>query len=55
MIALDRIVASALPSNLASQRVMEKLEMDYEGELDHAGFLHRLYASQAPRPASAAR
>jgi RimJ/RimL family protein N-acetyltransferase len=33
----------ALPGNLASQRVMEKLGFQYERDFEFAGLLHRFY------------
>jgi RimJ/RimL family protein N-acetyltransferase len=41
---LERIVAIALPENRASLRVMEKLGMRYERDIQHRGFEVVLYA-----------
>jgi RimJ/RimL family protein N-acetyltransferase len=40
---IEAIVALALPRNLASCRVAEKLGMRRDGEVDHAGLPHALY------------
>jgi ribosomal-protein-alanine N-acetyltransferase len=50
---LRDIVSFALETNLASRRVMEKLGLTYERDVDHAGLPHVLYrltADQAARP-----
>ena len=45
---LDDIVCFTLPSNRASQRVMEKAGFEYERDVVHAGSLHLLYRINAP-------
>jgi RimJ/RimL family protein N-acetyltransferase len=42
---LRSVVAFTLATNTASRRVMEKLAMDYEREIDHVGLPHLLYRS----------
>ena len=42
-LGLAEIWSWALPDNLASQRVMEKLGFRYERDFDFAGLLHRFY------------
>ena len=42
-LGLAEIWSWALPDNLASQRVMEKLGFRYERDFDFAGMLHRFY------------
>jgi RimJ/RimL family protein N-acetyltransferase len=43
LLALDQIIAFALPDNLASRRVMEKAGFAYERNIVHAGLPHVLY------------
>jgi RimJ/RimL family protein N-acetyltransferase len=38
-------VAVTLTTNTASRRVMEKLGMNYERDIEHAGLPHVLYRS----------
>jgi RimJ/RimL family protein N-acetyltransferase len=40
---LEEIVALALPDNWASRRVAEKVGMELDGEIQHAGLPHVLY------------
>lgn len=40
---LEEIFAMILPTNLASQRVAEKIDMERVGNVEHAGFDHFLY------------
>lgn len=40
---LDRVVSLALVENLASRRVMEKIGMDYWGDVSRAGLNHACY------------
>jgi len=40
---LDRVVSLTLPDNLASRRVMEKVGLQFTGEIEHAGLPHVLY------------
>src|SRR5690606_2084011 len=47
-LALDDVVALALPHNVASRRVMERLGFGYEGEVVHAGLTHVLYRLRNP-------
>ena len=42
-LGLPEIGAWTLPTNLASQRVMEKLGFRYERDVQFAGLLHRCY------------
>jgi RimJ/RimL family protein N-acetyltransferase len=42
-LALPEIVSYALPTNRASQRVMEKQGFRYERDIIHAGLPHRFY------------
>jgi [ribosomal protein S5]-alanine N-acetyltransferase len=44
---LAEIVAFTLPQNIASRRVMEKAEFDYERPIVHAGLPHVLYRRSA--------
>ena len=46
---LDEIVAFALPHNVASRRVMEKLGMAYDRPIDRMGLEHVLYLLRADR------
>ncbi len=39
-----------LPVNLASQRVIERLEFRYERDFEFAGLLHRFYRLVATAP-----
>lgn len=41
--SLTDIIALALVRNVASRRVMEKLGMGYERDIEHAGLPHALY------------
>jgi RimJ/RimL family protein N-acetyltransferase len=43
---LARVVAIAMPENLASRRIMDKIGMRYESETEHKGFLVVLYAAE---------
>ena len=36
-LGMTSVVAFALPSNVASRRVMQKIGMRYEGVIEHAG------------------
>lgn len=40
---MHSVVAMTLVTNTASRRLMEKLELDYEREIDHVGLPHVLY------------
>lgn len=40
---LERVVSLTLPSNLASRRIMEKIGLNYSGEIEHVGMTHVLY------------
>jgi RimJ/RimL family protein N-acetyltransferase len=48
---LERIVAIAMPENLASTHIMEKLGMKYEREMTHRGVGVVLYAATNPKSA----
>jgi len=48
-LGLLRIVAFALPHNVASRRVMEKAGFSYDREIVHAGLPHVLYLLAPPR------
>jgi ribosomal-protein-alanine N-acetyltransferase len=49
---LERVIAIAIPENLASRRIMEKIGMRYESETEHKGFRVVLYsASRGSRSA----
>jgi [ribosomal protein S5]-alanine N-acetyltransferase len=55
LLALNQIIAFALPDNVASRRVMEKTGFAYERDIVHAGLPHVLYRRRAdprhpPRP-----
>lgn len=52
---LAEIVALTLPGNVASRRVMEKVGMRYERELEHAGLPHVLYRAAAAEGPSRTR
>ena len=45
-----RIVAFTLVDNIASRRVMEKAEFEYERELEHVGLPHVLYRRPKAAP-----
>jgi RimJ/RimL family protein N-acetyltransferase len=49
-LGLDRIVAFADPENLGSTRVLAKVGMRCEGEVDYDGLSVLRYATGAPRP-----
>jgi [ribosomal protein S5]-alanine N-acetyltransferase len=40
---LPEVVALALPSNFASRAVAEKIGLEYEGKVEHAGLPHVIY------------
>lgn len=40
---IERVVSLTLPSNRSSRRVMEKIGLEYVGEIEHAGLPHVLY------------
>ncbi len=40
---LERIVSLTLPANRASRRVMEKVGLDFVGEIEHVGLPHLLF------------
>lgn len=42
-LGFDRVSTWALPANLASQRVMQKLGFEYQREFTFSGLLHRYY------------
>ncbi len=42
---LARVIAIAMPENLASRRIMEKIGMRYESETEHKGFRVVLYSA----------
>ena len=46
-LALEEIVAMALPTNVASRRVMEKSGFVYERDVTYKGLAHVLYRAQA--------
>ena len=48
-LGLESVVAITLPSNLASQRVMQKAGLEYEREFTHEGELHLLFRTPRPR------
>jgi RimJ/RimL family protein N-acetyltransferase len=50
---LDAVFAMILPANAASLRVAEKIGMERDGNVEHAGFDHLLFRA-APRDAGAA-
>ncbi|MGK2932540.1 MAG: GNAT family N-acetyltransferase, partial [Solirubrobacterales bacterium] len=43
-IGLARVVSLTLVDNVASRGVMEKIGLEYERDVDHAGLPHALYA-----------
>jgi RimJ/RimL family protein N-acetyltransferase len=47
-VRLDEIVAFTMPHNHASRRVMEKLRMTYDHDIQRAGLSHVLYRLPAP-------
>ena len=54
VLGVGEVVAKTLPDNHASRRVMEKLGLRFERELDHRGLPHVLYrGSTTPGPAAA--
>jgi RimJ/RimL family protein N-acetyltransferase len=42
-IGLERVIALTLPTNVASQRVAEKVGFTRDGQCEHAGMTHVLY------------
>ena len=42
-LGLGEVVAFTLPDNAASRRVMEKVGLTYERDIEHAGLPHVLY------------
>jgi RimJ/RimL family protein N-acetyltransferase len=46
---LASVVAFTLPDNVASRRVMEKVGMQYQGVIEHAGLPHVLYRIERRR------
>jgi ribosomal-protein-alanine N-acetyltransferase len=48
-LGLDDVVAFTLPTNVASRRVMDKLDFEYERDIEHAGMPHVLYRLHAVR------
>jgi [ribosomal protein S5]-alanine N-acetyltransferase len=46
-LGFKEILSWSLPSNLASQRVMEKLGFRHERDIQFAGLWHRLYRLRA--------
>jgi RimJ/RimL family protein N-acetyltransferase len=48
-LALAEIIAMALPSNVASRRVMEKSGFEYERDVVYRGIAHVLYRAARPR------
>ena len=54
-LGLESVVAITLPSNVASQRVMQKAGLEYEREITHEGVLHVLFrTARRPRGSSTA-
>ncbi|MDQ6804726.1 MAG: GNAT family N-acetyltransferase [Actinomycetota bacterium] len=47
-LALEEIIAMALPTNLASRRVMEKAGFAYDRDVKHRGIAHVLYRAVRP-------
>jgi [ribosomal protein S5]-alanine N-acetyltransferase len=54
-LALRNVVSFTLPHNHASRRVMEKLGLVYERDIDHAGRPHVLYRLSASSARSTSR
>jgi ribosomal-protein-alanine N-acetyltransferase len=50
-VGLPDVVSFTLPHNVASRRVMEKLGMTYERDIERAGLPHVLYRLAAPQAA----
>lgn len=48
VLELDDVVAFTTPANAASQGVMRKLGMTYEGDIEHAGLPHVLFRLHRP-------
>jgi RimJ/RimL family protein N-acetyltransferase len=50
---LEEVFAMVLPANVASLRVAEKIGLERDGNVEHAGFDHLLFraAPSGPRPA----
>jgi len=48
-LGLEQIIALALPTNLASRRVMEKSDFTYERDIVHRGLAPVLYRAVRPR------
>ena len=48
-LGLDQIVAFTLPDNVASRRVMEKAEFEYDRDILHVGVPHVLYVRRRSR------
>jgi [ribosomal protein S5]-alanine N-acetyltransferase len=51
-LGLESVVSYTLPHNAASRRVMEKLGLSYERDVEHAGLPHVLYRLRAPAGAT---
>ncbi len=47
-LGLDEIYSFTMPENIASRRVMEKLGMTYDRDIQRAGLPHVLYRLRAP-------
>lgn len=47
-LSLSNLVAFTLLTNVASQRVMQKIGFSFEGELDYHGLPHVLYRIHCP-------
>jgi ribosomal-protein-alanine N-acetyltransferase len=52
-LGLQELVAFALPTNLASRRVMEKAGFAFEREIEYAGLPHVLYRMTRASPGAA--
>ncbi|HEX7336647.1 MAG TPA: GNAT family N-acetyltransferase [Gemmatimonadales bacterium] len=53
-LGLESVVAITLPSNVASQRVMEKAGLQYQRQITHEGVLHVLFRTPRAGGPSAA-
>jgi [ribosomal protein S5]-alanine N-acetyltransferase len=52
---LDEVCGLVLPTNRASQRVLEKADLSYERDVEHAGLRHRFSRLALPRPGAPSR
>ena len=54
-LGLDEVVSMTLPGNVASRRVMEKIGLRFDRDIDHRGLAHVLYRGPTGIAAASAR